>query len=705
MDGNSVTFRLYAPDAKSVHLAGSFNDWNTSETPMQGPDSHGYWSVTLTLPDGRYEYKFVVDGGRWLEDPQAMDRSPDGYGGFNSVVYVGIQPPPRLNMDVSAELILKLEQVGHGNPVNNYNDLMLTLDGSVHPNLDACGKLKVYTGFTPVESIRDLDWAPDFVGLEEASTTLKVGPISLIGSWKVHSGDAGDPWELFQANKDEDDFWKDNGYYRTELLLNAGSAGGRLGFIRGQDRVVFGRAWAPLGGLTLGAVGTYHTWEDKSRSDGQDHNLVYGGYLDGDVTPWLGITAEWLRSEGTKLVAKGPPGGVTLTFVADPHAKEVWVKGSWDNWATETPLTKDEATGFWAVNMTLEPGVYEYVFRAVNEFTGEEYYKAGNGGDILRYAMFDTETFVIDGIPADVTQVWLRGEMPEVGWGPGVPMQKTPEGYWSATVPKLTPGTVYKWKAYYEKDGVGNWRGTGDTNFRLVVGSEISEQPKQGDALWAELRSKPAPFDVKLGTKMAQPEFNAEFSAIGSNFREHYVTAGYAVVPALRLEAGYSLRTDYAGSPSSRTDTVTPAIELTKPVPWVESARLAYSHRRGADPRDEITFKATLAPVESLRIETEDKWREDGWWSAKAKLTGSLPGSLELTYEHDPVNGRKANLWWERAIIGRLAGTLGYNIEPGKADNVHTELVYKLNWATSPEVSLAHETRDRKTTFQVKMSF
>jgi len=87
-----------------------------------------------------------------------MDRSPDGYGGFNSVVYVGIQPPARLNMDISAELILKLEQVGQGSPVNNYNDLILTLDGSVYPNLDAYGKLKVYTGFTPVESIRDLAW-------------------------------------------------------------------------------------------------------------------------------------------------------------------------------------------------------------------------------------------------------------------------------------------------------------------------------------------------------------------------------------------------------------------------------------------------------------------------------------------------------------------------------------------------------------------
>jgi len=554
------------------------------------------------------------------------------------------------------------------------------------------------------------------VGVEEASTKLKVGPLSLIGSWKVHAGDAGDPWKLFQANKEEDDFWKDDGYYRTELLLNAGPAGGRLGFIRGKDRVVFGRAWVPLRGLTLGAVGTYHTWEDKSRSDVEDHNLLYGGYVDGDITPWLGITAEWLRSEGTKLaVTEGAPSEVTFTFVQDPHAKEVWVKGSWDNWATETPLTKDPTTGFWTVRMTLEPGIYYYVFRTINYAGTQKYYKAGNGNNIERYAMSDTETFVIDGIPEDVTEVWLRGgvkgggEEGPLNWNPGIPMQKTPEGYWSATVSGIEPGKVYEWKAFYRKDGQDVWRGDGDgadgADYQLVVGSGMTEQPKRGDALWAEVRLKPAPFDVKLGTKMVQPEFNAEFSDIGSNFREHYVTAGYAVVPALRLEAGYSLRTDYAGSPSSRTDTVTPAIEVTKPVPWVESARLAYSHKSGADSRDESTLKATLTPLESLRIETEDKWREDGWWSAKAKLTGSLPGSLELTYEHDPASGRKAKVWWERAIVGGLTGKFGYEIEPGKADKLHTELVYKLNWATSPEISLAHETRDRNTTFQVKLFF
>lgn len=708
VEGNTVTFRLYAPDAKSVHLAGTFNNWSTTATPMQGPDANGYWTVTLTLANGRYEYKFVVDGGKWLEDPQGMDRAPDGFGGFNSVVYVGVQPPARLSMDVSGELILKLEQVGERAPINNYNDLILTLDGSVHPYLDAYGKIKLYKGFTPVETIRDLDWAPNYMGLEEGSATLKAGPVRVIGSWKVHAGDAGDPWGLFQANKDEDDFWKDSGYYRTELVVSAGDAGSRLGFVRGKDRVIFAHLWAPLGGLKVGAVGTYHTWQEASRADNEDHNLVYGAYVDGNVTPALGLTAEWLRSKGTKLVVtEGEPSEVTFTFVMDPHALSVALLGSWDNWAAEIPMTKDPTTGYWNVKLTLAPGVYEYVFHAKN-YKGEDvWYNAGNGENMVRHATSDTEVFTFADVPETVTQVWLRGNMPGVGWDPGVPMTKTPEGYWSATVSGLTPGTDYLWKVFYKEDGKDTWRGQGESgkNFKKQVGSGLTEQPKQGDAVWAEVRFNPGPLGVKLGTKQVQPEFNAEFSAIGKDAREYYGVLTHAVTPALKLETGYSWRTNYAGQKDTRTDTITPAIELTKPAPWLESARLAYAYKQGADPVDELTFKAALTPVGDLRIETEEKYKENKWWSASLKFTGTLPGKLELSYERDPSLGRKANVWWERGLFGGLTAKLGYNIEPGKKDNIHAELVQKLSLATSPEVSLAHDTRDRKTTFQVKLSF
>jgi glycosidase len=82
----NVTF-VYEPgdDPSQVFLAGQFNNWSTDATPMQRLD--GRFEVTLLLPLGRYQYKYVADG-RWITDETADDFHPDGYGGRNSVVIV-----------------------------------------------------------------------------------------------------------------------------------------------------------------------------------------------------------------------------------------------------------------------------------------------------------------------------------------------------------------------------------------------------------------------------------------------------------------------------------------------------------------------------------------------------------------------------------------------------------------------------------------
>jgi glycosidase len=79
----------YTPPRKpqKIFLAGSFNDWNPTATPMEDPDGDGTYEVTLILPGGSYPYKFVVDGN-WVQDPKATESVPDGFGGQNSVVRV-----------------------------------------------------------------------------------------------------------------------------------------------------------------------------------------------------------------------------------------------------------------------------------------------------------------------------------------------------------------------------------------------------------------------------------------------------------------------------------------------------------------------------------------------------------------------------------------------------------------------------------------
>jgi 1,4-alpha-glucan branching enzyme len=84
----AVQFEFIAPRASSVAVAGSFNRWDPRKDLLSGPDRKGIWTVTLELPEGRYEYLFVVDGNTWLPDPGAPSVD-DGLGGKNSVVEVG----------------------------------------------------------------------------------------------------------------------------------------------------------------------------------------------------------------------------------------------------------------------------------------------------------------------------------------------------------------------------------------------------------------------------------------------------------------------------------------------------------------------------------------------------------------------------------------------------------------------------------------
>ena len=80
-----VDFAFQAPEAQSVLLAGSFNNWDPKRTPLR-QEGNG-WKTTLWLGAGRHEYRFVVDG-QWVSDPNARETISNGFGEFNSVVVV-----------------------------------------------------------------------------------------------------------------------------------------------------------------------------------------------------------------------------------------------------------------------------------------------------------------------------------------------------------------------------------------------------------------------------------------------------------------------------------------------------------------------------------------------------------------------------------------------------------------------------------------
>ena len=81
-----TAFKFYAPHARSVSIAGSFNNWDTKGF-MAKKDTKGTWSVKVNLKPGKYEYKFFVDGS-CLNDPHCTSCIPNSYGSHNCVMEV-----------------------------------------------------------------------------------------------------------------------------------------------------------------------------------------------------------------------------------------------------------------------------------------------------------------------------------------------------------------------------------------------------------------------------------------------------------------------------------------------------------------------------------------------------------------------------------------------------------------------------------------
>ncbi len=82
-----IEFTYTAPNANSVSLVGTFNNWNNSANPMQ-KDQNGVWSTVIQVQAGKYQYKYLADG-TWNYDQDNSETADDGYGGQNSAFEVG----------------------------------------------------------------------------------------------------------------------------------------------------------------------------------------------------------------------------------------------------------------------------------------------------------------------------------------------------------------------------------------------------------------------------------------------------------------------------------------------------------------------------------------------------------------------------------------------------------------------------------------
>ena len=95
----AVHLEYVNPNARSVCVAGTFNEWRPGVTEMVSR-GYGRWLKDLVLPPGRYEYRLVVDG-KWITDPKCPDTAPNPFNSRNSVLLVPPKKVPGASFQVS----------------------------------------------------------------------------------------------------------------------------------------------------------------------------------------------------------------------------------------------------------------------------------------------------------------------------------------------------------------------------------------------------------------------------------------------------------------------------------------------------------------------------------------------------------------------------------------------------------------------------
>jgi 1,4-alpha-glucan branching enzyme len=80
-----VKFIAQLGGAERVEIVGLNNDWE-SPIPMS-KKKDGSFALEVSLPkNSQHEFKYLVNGSEWVNEPGADSESPNEYGGTNSVL-------------------------------------------------------------------------------------------------------------------------------------------------------------------------------------------------------------------------------------------------------------------------------------------------------------------------------------------------------------------------------------------------------------------------------------------------------------------------------------------------------------------------------------------------------------------------------------------------------------------------------------------
>jgi 1,4-alpha-glucan branching enzyme len=86
--GDQVKVTFVLPDGfvtGPVSVVGDFNGWNPGANPMKHKGESRLVSLTLTA-GRKYRFRYLTEGGRWLNDPNAHGVELNQFGDEDSVI-------------------------------------------------------------------------------------------------------------------------------------------------------------------------------------------------------------------------------------------------------------------------------------------------------------------------------------------------------------------------------------------------------------------------------------------------------------------------------------------------------------------------------------------------------------------------------------------------------------------------------------------
>ncbi|HWE54074.1 MAG TPA: isoamylase early set domain-containing protein [Acidimicrobiales bacterium] len=83
-----ITFSLPKDiQADEAAVCGDFNDWDPDAHPMKKLKD-GRFTATVNLSEGKYRYRFLLDGARWENDWEAEAYASNPFGGEDSIITI-----------------------------------------------------------------------------------------------------------------------------------------------------------------------------------------------------------------------------------------------------------------------------------------------------------------------------------------------------------------------------------------------------------------------------------------------------------------------------------------------------------------------------------------------------------------------------------------------------------------------------------------